>query len=179
LRSAVARAYVGHPQARMLLDRLAPASVESQGEDISGPQRPDEAASREVVWPPCRAGSVVVNWSAVPAEDSSLLKATRGRSVVRAGGARSLAEDHALLESLAGSSDPAILVVCKAWEPPLLDLQDFLGELGIGDSEAVDVMPVAIKSGSPVPASPRDREVWARAFVTSRHRLVSPLESNS
>jgi hypothetical protein len=179
LKRSVRQAYLAHPQTRTLLERLTPPRVESQG-----PMTHDAAFTAAhvdlgTVWPAASPGQTLINWSSVPLDDRILLRATKGKSVLLAGGSRPLVEDQALLEEIPVKCDASVLVVCKAWEPPVLDLQDFLGALDEATPHGVEVMPISIDAGLPVVPNARDRGVWQRAFVANKHRLVSPPETRT
>ena len=85
------------------------------------------------------------------------------QTVAEAGGGRGLAADRAALERLAADPAKATVVFTPAWEPPLLELLDFLGELRrhVGDSAIVV---------APVPDGARavtgvERDTWTRAIA--------------
>ena len=65
----------------------------------------------------------------------------------------------------AGGDDP-VLVIAKAWEPPVLELLDFLGELrqALGEARPILVVPLALGAGDR-PAAPdaSDALQWQRA----------------
>jgi hypothetical protein len=176
LARALTLTYLQHPQARTLLDRLSPSPVESQGLPDAGPPEQEDAAEPAITWPPCRPGGYIVNWSDVPLGDDALVQATGGQSVSHAGGARTLVQDDALVDALRSEGPAIVVVVTKAWEPPVLDLRDFLDALARGGSIAVELLPLVIDGAIAGEPGARDRTVWQRAFASSDYRLVSPRE---
>jgi len=79
-------------------------------------------------------------------------------------GAGQLTTDRAVLEHLATDRSQTLIVFTPAWEPPLLELRDFLAELRrrIGPAASIVV--------APVPDGPRavtevERATWQRAIA--------------
>jgi hypothetical protein len=59
----------------------------------------------------------------------------------------------------------------KAWEPPVLELQDFLGELraALGDGRGVALVPLALDAqGEPCAPEPALLATWEHALARSR-----------
>ena len=88
---------------------------------------------------------------------------------VTAAGAGELTADRAALERLAADVAQTLIVFTPAWEPPLLELLDFLAELRrrVGSGASIVV--------APVPDGPRavndvERATWTRAIA----RLADP-----
>ena len=83
-------------------------------------------------------------------------------AIVEAGGGRTLGADRQALDAI-GSGEPGTVVVfTPAWEPPLLELLDFLGELRLraGAEHSIVVAPVADGARA---MSAVEHETWARA----------------
>ena len=83
-------------------------------------------------------------------------------AIVEAGGSRTLGADRQALDAI-GSGEPGTVVVfTPAWEPPLLELLDFLGELRLraGAERSIVVAPVADGAHA---LSAVEHETWARA----------------
>ena len=175
LRRAVTRAFAQHPQARTLLERLAPAPVETQSFGPVADSYEEAPAPRSpAAWPPLDLRGAIVNWDDVPLDDSRLGRALGGSNVHHAGGKRSIAEDRALIEALTSDgNNPNVIVVCKAWEPPLLELQDFLHDVERAPHARAVVLPVRIDSGALRPPTARDVHVWQRAFAVNQVALAS------
>ncbi|MFK7896038.1 MAG: DUF2868 domain-containing protein [Myxococcota bacterium] len=104
--------------------------------------------------------ALVVRWAELA--DAGALRAAIGlpeSSAIReAGGRRSLAEDSAIVDECAAASDPVVLCV-RGYEPPVLELTDFLAELreAIGRARRVCVMLVG--------GSEADRDTWRRKLL--------------
>ncbi|MGH0031477.1 MAG: DUF2868 domain-containing protein [Myxococcota bacterium] len=113
----------------------------------------------------CRA----IVWSGFPLADAAQAGAALGvdvESLHRAGEA-DLAQDAAAIRALAepGGDEP-VVVVAKAWEPPVLELLDFLGDLrrAIGDGRGIVLVPLALSdAGRPVAPPAREGAVWRHA----------------
>lgn len=75
-----------------------------------------------------------------------------------AGGASSIEQDQAVVDALAGSATPLVVVV-KAWEPPLAELADFLDDVrgASAEARALIVVPIASDGGR---ASDDDVSIW-------------------
>ncbi len=159
LRSEVARAMVRTPGAERVLARLNGPLVETGGEGALGavvdhePPPPAQLLQRVGAGP-----VVVVNWSGVPVSDDAVKERVQEFAkclgVLHAGGGRSLSEDErtvagaaaALAEAGSGEGGPgAVLLLVKAWEPPLLEAMDFLRELreAVGNAVPLVVAPLA------------------------------------
>jgi hypothetical protein len=168
------------PGAAAVLDRLNNAYVETRatngtggaatvaaaGEDNSNG---DDAAVGEAVVPgtPQRVRAVL-NWAAVPIDDAAV-RAVVGvpqAEVVHCGGSKSLAEDRACLQRLAEhGGEGGVAVVTKGWEPPLLELMDFLGEmrLALGDGVPIAVTPIGLdRDGGVRPVDEAHLRQWTR-----------------
>jgi ABC-type cobalt transport system substrate-binding protein len=84
-------------------------------------------------------------------------------AIVEAGGSRTLGADRQALETF-GSSEPGTTVVfTPAWEPPLLELLDFLSELRrrVGAESSIVVVPIADGTRA---VTALEHETWARAI---------------
>ena len=88
---------------------------------------------------------------------------------VTAAGAGELTADRAALERLTADAAQTLIVFTPAWEPPLLELLDFLAELRRRIGSAVSIVV------APVPDGPRavndvERATWTRTIA----RLADP-----
>ena len=87
-------------------------------------------------------------------------------SLHRAGEA-GLEQDAAAIRTLAGQGgEEPVVVIAKAWEPPVLELLDFLGDLrrALGERRAVVVVPLALDAaGRPAAPGSGDTLQWQRA----------------
>lgn len=174
LRRATGRAFVGLPAARALLARIGAAEVDTRAPTPEPAPPPPEAPRRlEAPVPVVGGCEAVVSWSAVPVPDLVLADLLDADRVLHAGGARTVAEDEAVLDALADGAG-RVVVVTKAWEPPLLELRDFVDALVARRSGAVAVMPVAVDDGVLRPPRAADLAVWERGFADCAVPLVAP-----
>ena len=79
-------------------------------------------------------------------------------------GAGQLDDDRAALEQLAAESAETLIVFTPAWEPPLLELRDFLAELRrrIGPAASIVVAPVPDGARA---VTDVERATWQRAIA--------------
>lgn len=165
LRAATVRLLLDDPQVRALLDRMSAAEVALGAEDmeasaqsaaIVAPRSPDNASSH----------AVAVVWSnALPVESvNDWARRYLHKEVMRlveAGGGRALEEDAAAVRRIAEGKPQAVLLFVRAWEAPLLDLQDFIECLrkAVGAGCAIIVVPVGAAG---VSADDSQRATWSR-----------------
>jgi|AntAceMinimDraft_5_1070358.scaffolds.fasta_scaffold00211_3 hypothetical protein len=111
------------PGAERILSRMKTPHVTTEGESslASGEPAPMQAARD--------TDKVVIDWAGALAfcdrdefDDLRLVPAER----VRVAGTGSLSEDLACAQWVSGLEPQQLLVVVKAWEPPMADLQDFI-----------------------------------------------------
>ena len=130
-----ARAIARTPGVDRLLDRLETPIVESRAEEAEGRTGRVEAGLVPEVDPRAwLAGQgdeavCIVRW-ADAASDECIRAALglREQPIHEAGGRRSLEDDAAIILA-AAERGPAVAIMVRAWEPPLLDLLDFLSNL--------------------------------------------------
>jgi hypothetical protein len=113
--------------------------------------------------------ATIVNWAAVPVPAQWSAQHFPDVPMHPAGGAASLEADRELRSRLAASSPelPLALLV-KAWEPPLLDLLDFLRDLrgSLPRGRELWVFPLDLDaSGTPLPPAPSRLAVWQRRLA--------------
>jgi hypothetical protein len=167
LRAATAALLLDDANVTALLDRMSAPAIETAAAEHeaapplrigppTGPAQPLKGAARAVIW----EGSLT---PAVAGEYARRHLGLDVQTVAEAGGGRGLAADRAALERLAADPAKATVVFTPAWEPPLLELLDFLGELRrhVGDSAIVV---------APVPDGARavtgvERDTWTRAIA--------------
>ena len=134
LRASTRRFLLDDPQVQALLDRMRsvhiePGIADTEENAARDDQRPEAGAA-----PTATSPAIAIVWStsleteAVKGWVSKHLS-WRIADVVTAGGAASLADDAASIESAVEAKAPAMIVLVRAWEAPLLDLRDFLVEL--------------------------------------------------
>ena len=172
LRAATAALLLDDPRVTALLDRMAAPEIETAAAEH------DEAPPPEIGLPPARDRPITGNARALIWESSLPTDAVRDYArrhlgldvtVVAAAGTGELTADRAALERLAADASQTLVVFTPAWEPPLLELLDFLAELRrrAGASASIVV--------APVPDGPREvtdveRATWSRAIA----RLADP-----
>jgi hypothetical protein len=170
LRAALASAFRRVPGVAALRDRLESRLVETAAERAEeGGEAP--AVSREVAARPPAPGTRchAVVWAGFPLADAELASHSLGvevTSLERAGEA-ALERDAAALRALAATpaAEP-VLVITRAWEPPVKELLDFLADLRgvLGESRAVLVVPLGLDSAErPAAPAPTDAAMWRRA----------------
>jgi hypothetical protein len=175
-----------------VLDRLNSPIVETTAADAIAPstsQRltpvPDESAvPRAPGSLPNTIGSsqaVVITWANVPVRDSDIRQHimqhldVQVSSIWNAGGATTPEEDqrvlHAAAEALRDrSSTPRVLLMLvKAWEPPMLEVVDFLCALrrALGEGERIVVLPIAMSPEALAsPVYQQQCNIWQRKLAT-------------
>jgi uncharacterized protein DUF2868 len=166
-RVALRHVFAALPGAADLRDRLDARWIATAGE---GPERAAPAQpARAHAQAPRPARVRAVGWSGLA------LDADRAAALVRdaigselagftSGGAGSAHRDSELVAELAAAGDPPALLV-KAWEPPLGEFVDWLGELrtAIGAGAPIFVLPVA-EGASGALAAGRDARIWSRGL---------------
>jgi hypothetical protein len=167
LRAATAALLLEDPGVTALLDRMAAPAVETAAAEH------EKAPAPAIGLPPAEHRAVTGTAQALIWESSLPADSVRdyarrhlGLEVtgVAEAGAGELAADRAALEQLAANRPQSLIVFTPAWEPPLLELLDFLAELrrkiGAGGSIVV----------APVPDGPRavtdvERATWTQAIA--------------
>jgi hypothetical protein len=173
LRRSLRSAFSELPGVTVVLDRLTSELVTTQA--IS-PEVPATAASADpsLASPapaPLDTGELsVVNWSGLEVTDESLTlqcRAAWSREIIdvhHAGGRRSISADEETIAALAASPAPAgIALVVKAWEPPMMELLDFIRDIrqSVGPRRLIVVAPTGIQSTGRLTApEPADLAQW-------------------
>jgi hypothetical protein len=172
LRAATKRLLLDDPGVTALLDRMAAPQIETAAAEH------EVAPPLEIGVPPAAARPITGRAQALIWENGVPIDTARDyarqhlgldvTSVVAAGGGE-LAADRAALERLAANGAETLLVLTPAWEPPLLELLDFLAELRRRAGPDVSIVV------APVPDGPRavtdvERATWTRAVA----RLADP-----
>lgn len=165
LRRATRHLLLDDPGVRGLLDRMQSAAV-ALGAAEPEVQTGGSATSASAPAPREARAATAIVWAEALEPDTA--RAWAGThlawhviDVQDAGGGRTLAQDRALIERLAGERASAVLVFVRAWEAPLLDLKDFLSELraGLGAQVSLIVVPVGADGAL---ATAQQRMVWSR-----------------
>ena len=168
LRAAVRRAFARLPGIAALRDRLDNALVETAADD-------DELGARLPEAVPDGAGAALADglrchaivWASLPVGDAAAVASQLGVELVSLenAGDESLDADGAVIQRLGQAGPDPVLVLVKAWEPPVLEFLDFLGDLrrGIGGDRGVVVVPLAVGAEGRFEApSSRDASQWQR-----------------
>lgn len=176
LRLASEHALCEDPRVQALVERLNTTLVETTSED-------PEAASddaRGAVQPaslwhvlPEDVGALI-DWADVPVAKRWLEATFDNRdppcTVYRAGGGRALEADQTVIDAIRDSTCAgSVAILTKAWEPPLLELDDFLSELreAIGQTRDIVIVPVSASRSSRENTDEADLQRWQR-MVQSR-----------
>jgi hypothetical protein len=173
LRAAERALLLDDARVTALVDRMTSPAVETAAaEHETAPAPPPGAADyREVTG---RARAVI--WENCASVDAARAHA-RSRlgldlvAIVEAGGSRTLGADRQALDALGASDTGTTVVFTPAWEPPLLELLDFLGEIRrrVGAEHSIVVAPVADGART---VSAVEHETWARAIGRLRDPRV-------
>ncbi|MFT5175803.1 MAG: hypothetical protein ACI8W7_003996, partial [Gammaproteobacteria bacterium] len=179
LRVACAQALLNDSRVIRLLQRMNTPLVRTQSpqsEQRTGSPAGSPAPMQVFVDLPTAEQWQVVNWAAVPVHQGAIDQLLRGAqrgSAVRArhaaGGARSSTQDSELIAQLAEQSPDladAVLVIAKSWEPPTLDLMDFISALrsALADHTVLAIMPLAVQHGAPAAPSAAHHVAWQHAL---------------
>ena len=165
LRVATAQLLLDHPQVKALLDRMSTAQIELNAVE---PETPRVAADHRVAAAPGRSlgSTAVIVWSGALSIDavSGWVRERLHRDVIRsveAGGGRALATDTDMTRAIGAARPDCVVVLVRAWEAPLLDLQDFLVELrgAVGRDCSIVLAPVGAQAQAP---TTEQKTIWSR-----------------
>jgi hypothetical protein len=171
LRAATRALLLDDSQVTALLDRMAAPEIETAAAE-------HEAAPAEVGVPPAAERPITGTAQALIWEDSLPRHAVRDYARVHLGlevthvteaGARDLAADRAALERLAGEAGATVVVFTPAWEPPLLELLDFLAALRSRIGAAASIVVAPVPEGKRA-VNDVERATWTRGVA----RLADP-----
>ncbi len=170
LAAALRRADAGHPGVIALRDRLDRSLVETTAEGAEAPgPAPALGVRRAAAAPAPGAPCAALVWAGFPlASAESLRRVGWVATSLQRAGEGALESDSAAIAALRRAPDALVAVVVKAWEPPVLELQDFLRELRMarGDGRIVALAPLALDTAGE-PAAPD-----AAALATWQHALA-------
>jgi hypothetical protein len=171
LRAANRSLLLDNPAVTALLDRMASPEIETAA-DEHDPVPTEESGVAPVATRPITGSARAVVWQNSLRADSARDYARRhlGLDVtsVSEAGAGELAADRAALEHVAAVAE-TVIVFTPAWEPPQLELLDFVAEVRrrIGRAASIVVAPVP---DGPRAVSDVERATWTRAVG----RLADP-----
>jgi hypothetical protein len=165
LRAAERALLLDDARVTALLDRMASPAVETAATEHgerAAPQSSDAAAYREATG---RARAVIWEGCSSAAGARAHARSRLGLeldAVVEAGGSRTLGADRLALDAISSTEPGMVVVFTPAWEPPLLELLDFLGELRrrVGPEHSIVVAPIADEART---VTGVEHETWARA----------------
>ena len=169
-------AMIHTPGVPQLLDRInhkwVETSAESADESTSG-NRSRTAQAHEVNL--VGRHIHVVNWAGIGFDDHAIIElldhhwGITVREVRQAGGAQELDQDQHVIDELAQApNDTAAIVLVKAWEPPMMDLVDFLVDLrqAMGNGRPIVVAPIALRKDQLSVPSQTDLDIWRHKLET-------------
>lgn len=167
LRAATGALLVDDARVSALLDRMASPAIETAAErhdDAPLPgtnlaaagHRPASGRARALIW----------QNSVAPDAASAYARRQLGLDVVDVteAGAGRVDADRAALERLAADRSQTLLVLTPAWEPPLLELRDFLAELRQRIGPAVSIVVAPVPDGARA-VTDVERATWQRAIA--------------
>jgi hypothetical protein len=167
LRAATASLLLDDSRVTALLDRMASPAIETAAEHHDEAALPDIGLATAGERPMAgNAQALIWENSLSPHAARSYARRQLGFEVldIAEAGAGRLTADRAALERLATDRAQTLIVFTPAWEPPLLELRDFLAELRqrVGAAASIVV--------APVPDGPRavtevERATWQRAIA--------------
>lgn len=169
LRAAARAAVAASPGLSAVLRRIHRAQIESVAiePETGEPGRPASAPVEERASRSAGHLRAVVNWAGVPVTGETLKTAFPEAAMFEAGGASTAADDLVLaarIRDAVESAESDVLVVVKAWEPPLMEFLDFLGALRAafaGQPTVIVVLPVGLGDGAAFPPpTPAQLKLW-------------------
>jgi hypothetical protein len=164
LRQATCALLLDNPRVTALLDRMSAPEIATSVEHAQ--QRGIAAAPASAKPRPAVNGTAnAVIWNECIDADlaADAARSTLGLTldVVSAAGSGTLEDDRAALRAVAKDAR-SVLVIAPAWEPPLLEFGDFLGELraALGAGPSIVVLPIGERGTA---STALERETWTRA----------------
>lgn len=178
------------PGAADVLDRLNSVMVETQAPTAEAAAAPQPTADVATALAERGAEAVsralLINWSAVPVDDakaSQLLSRQLALDVqlpVHAGGRNTLAADAEVMAQVHDAlrhdqahtpfSSSQVIVLVKAWEPPMMEIVDFLRDLRQAIGSGVRILVIAFQTEDGNGASESEASVafeqWQRKLAT-------------
>jgi len=175
LRANLRRTFLRFPDSAELLERLNTELVETRAEEPDHATMVESGAGAAMESTAGVAGraTLAIDWAATVAERGAFaawLVGTAGVEIAvweKAGGAGTLEQDHATVNA-AADSDFGLMVLVKAWEPPMEEVLDFLRELraALPDDRLIHVAPVGwTDDGSPCAPEPHHLQMWQNVLA--------------
>ncbi len=176
LRAQLRRAIVQTRGAAALLERMNAPLVETRSPQVETAGESEQAAGVEH---PCAASAppggraIVVQWAGIGVARDALAGMLRRRAglaaarFVEAGGTTSLEQDADALALASSDKDiAAAVLLVKSWEPPVLEVLDFVRDLcaALDERASVIVAPLDVdQQGGALAASEEELKLWQRA----------------
>ena len=180
------------PGAAEVLDRLnspivetaAPGAIFPDTRESPTPVPDERAICRELAPMPnviSSSHAVVIKWANVPVCDSDVRQhimqqlGVQVMSIWAAGGGTALEDDQRIMHGAAealrdhASTQRVLMVLVKAWEPPMLEVVDFLCTLrrDIGRGQRMIVLPVAMSPQAHASHVYQQQcDIWQRKLAT-------------
>ncbi|MFM1941444.1 MAG: hypothetical protein RI897_426 [Verrucomicrobiota bacterium] len=181
LHTTVRKALVHLPGSAVVWDRLSSHTVSTQAREPD-PDPPDNNPSPPAGTAPSRISCgefLTVNWGGLDLPDTTLATHLKDHwfahaaMTLHAGGRLSVEIDSEVIESAAKlPATIGIAVFVKSWEPPVLELIDFLRELrtATGHGRLIVVCPVGWTPTDNQPAPPVEHhlEAWRKQIASLR-----------
>ena len=194
LRATLRRIFLRFPGSSDLRDRLNSELVETRAEEPETGQAGDMTAAHETTRDASLGGqsALVINWSAAAPDPDQFRAWVADAAEVtvtawqEAGGAGSLADDRRVMQTAAGatgsgtagtasdapgdaaSANPGLMILVKAWEPPMKDFLDFLRELreALPSDRLIHVLPLGRSAAGRVTAAEaHQRDLWQNVLA--------------
>ncbi len=172
LRSALKRAMLSISGVRDLLREIEEPLIESKasvGEDLF---EREKMSDRVVISETKDTYSATIGWAldevAISFQNDRI--GIKGAEVYEVGGSQTLEEDAEVAKKLSGT----VLLYVKSWEPPTLDLIDFLTLLSDDRDNRLMVYPIGI-SQADYQASQADFDIWQHKISTIKDREIRML----
>lgn len=170
LRRTTRDALTHAPGVSELRERMNQEFVETTGDE---PERTTESVTSvhpRANWTPGSERALVVNWSGVGLDANAIAALVQKQlqlhveDVLHAGGIQTLKQDADTIRRIAEANlQLELLVLVKAWEPPLLEFLDFISDLrmAVAKNRQILIVPVSISEhGEAVVADGADVESW-------------------
>ncbi len=171
LRAALDHTFLHLPGVADLLERMNSELVETQARDAeiaAVPATPPGGGEGRPLAP--GSSCSVVNWGEVPLDGDAILRQAalafgcHPSEVLSAGAPQSPEEDRVSIRKAAGpSGGGGVIVLVRAWEPPLEEFFDFLVELrsALPPAAPLIVAPAGMgEPAAPSPPEPFQLEIW-------------------
>jgi predicted dehydrogenase len=142
-RRRLQRTFIGYPGADLILRRMKQPLIQSQGAAGSEPRPGSHGELLEEFRLP-DDGVLVVSWAGALGEgDLDRYRELSGADpaiLMQAG--TSLEADREAIDRARQEDSQLLILVVKAWEPPMSDLADFIAEIARGGSSVLFLQPL-------------------------------------